>query len=52
MKIEDRIRHAYILKAFHLKCAYRYTFPIAWNERLEQICNYIKALEEQKTGLK
>jgi len=38
------LEHAKLLKQYHLKCAYQYTFPVAWQERLDQINNLIKSL--------
>jgi len=36
------LEHALLLKEFHLKCAYRHTFPVKWGERLEQINKLIE----------
>jgi hypothetical protein len=37
------LQQALLLRDFHLKCQYRYTFPVAWNERLMQIEEFINA---------
>ena len=38
------LQHALMLKEFHLKCQYKYTFPVSWHERLMQIENLIARL--------
>lgn len=39
------LRHYQMLLEFHRKCAYRYTYPVAWVERLEMIKNAIRQYE-------
>lgn len=40
------LQHALLLKKFHLSCAYRYSYPVVWQERMNQIENLIKTFQK------
>jgi hypothetical protein len=40
-----KLEHALLLKEFHLKCEYKYSFPVAWSERLAQINALIERIK-------
>jgi hypothetical protein len=41
-----KLEHALLLKEYHLKCDYKYTYPVAWSDRLNQINKLIKELKK------